>query len=224
MSDFREGGSHPPNSMRFSWRSRAPTKTHPNAPPATQSCWLIHSQIAAVSYLLRNHASVSVSDAVGMTPLCDAISVTWLSREKLAYRISCSPTWKFQTSFGNSGFSILRLLASVFVHTSEQKVSAPLYWNGFLLLGERSSSRVALRGKKHVLLFGLSAVARGDYCCHWRPNTTGKYQIQKHYFTALFFNCRNYITINIVLKYLKMLCNVNLIGRQITTLLPRINC
>ena len=75
-SDFREGGSHPPNSMRFSGKSRAPTKTYPNAPQATQSCWLIHFQIAAISYLLKNHASVSISDAVGMTPLCDAISVT----------------------------------------------------------------------------------------------------------------------------------------------------
>lgn len=136
--------------LRFSWRSHAPTKTCPNAPQANQSFWPIHFQIAAISYLLKNHASVSISDAVGMTPLCDVISVTWLSKEKLAYRISCSPTWKFQTSFGNTGFSTLRLLASVFVHSSKQKVSVPLYWNGFLLLGEKSSSRVALRGKKNM--------------------------------------------------------------------------
>ena len=203
-SDFREGDSHPPNSMRFSWRSCEPTKIYPNAPQAAQSCWLIHFQITALFYLLKNHASVSVSDAAGMTPLCDVTGVTWLNKEKLAHGASCSPTWKSQTGFGNTGFSTLRLLTSVFVHSSKQKVSAPLYWNGFPLFGESSSSSVVLSGKNGYLcatselqllmimaiterapLCHLCTAAPDDHGYHWRPYTKGKHQTQRHYFTAL---------------------------------------
>lgn len=113
---------------------------HVNQPKFTQTH---HKPLRAVGWLAfklllsptfwKNHASVSISDAVGTRPPCDVVSVAWLNKEKSAYGISCSPTWKSQTSFENTGFSTLRLLVSVFVHSSKQKVSAPLYWNEFPL-------------------------------------------------------------------------------------------
>ena len=240
-SDFREGDSHPPNSMRFSWRSCEPTKIYPNAPQAAQSCWLIHFQITARSYLLKNHASVSVSDAVGTTPLCDVTSVTWLNKEKLAYGTPCSSTWKSQTGFANTGFSTLRLLVSVFVHSSKQKVSAPRYWNGFPLV-KAAAQVLYWVGKTGPFVPPLNC---GSWCLLLSLNgylcATSELRLlmtialtdvrtlkenTKHRGTILqcLLYLRNHIKINIVLKYLKMLCSVNLIGRQITSLLSRVNC
>lgn len=164
---------------------------HVNQPKFTQ---MHHKPLWAVGWFAfklllsptfwKNHASVSISDAVGTTPPCDVVSVAWLNKEKPVYGISCSPTWKSQTSFGNTRFSTLRLLVSVFVHSSKQKVSAPLYWNGFPLFGERSSSSIVLK-EKPCISCHLWTVALDDYCYHWRPCPKGKYQTQKHCFTVL---------------------------------------
>lgn len=125
-SDFRKGDSFTTKFYEFLMKIMNQPKFTQTHHKTAQSCWLTRFQITALSYLLKNHASVSISDAVGTRPPPWVVSVAWLIK-KSHYGISCSPTWKSQTSFWEHWFLKLRLLVSVFLCTVlKQKVSAPL--------------------------------------------------------------------------------------------------